>query len=633
MADLVAERDAIEARPIADFHRVEGIEDLVAELESVQDTADDAGGDAPASSPASKVRSTRAAPRASSWTGRRLAAVLRRDVLAAAVVIAIPFFWVVDATYRASLAALGRDQGIFQYVAWAIERGMRDYRDVRDINGPLIHLVHFVFLKLGGADEHRFRVLDLTVTGITFALAGACLPGLSRDEPARAPTPSWLARVAWGAAAWVALSAQYHLFTPWNQAQRESICDWFLLPSVGLLLLGRRTTARAETTRFALAGALSVIAWFGKPTFVVFTAAQLVALAVTAPSWASAKRAARTFAAGGLAGALVPLTFLVTKGDLVAFVRASLTDVPKVYRFIWARTAREILGDDGTLPTAAMGLAAAALLTSLVVAKLAPRRMLVLAVMPVAAIASAVLQHKGFSYHFHPLLAFTSMAWLAAVVVLWERYRDASRARTWGKLLALGAATLLALETAQSLRLSPHMRDVWILAGGATPERRLREDYLNHYRTIDFFPFEMRQAASYLQQVVPEEGRVQTFGMDPYLLFLAQRSSATPFVYAFDLDPSAALEGGFQNVPDEATSSYIHGARFRNEHAMLDALVARPPEAFVFMDQAPMMDLKDAELDFAKWCPETTEWLLPRYHRAATFGPYRVWLRNDLAAR
>ena len=41
---------------------------------------------------------------------------------------------------RASWTPLGRDQGIFQYVAWAVAQGDVDYRDVRDVNGPLIAL-------------------------------------------------------------------------------------------------------------------------------------------------------------------------------------------------------------------------------------------------------------------------------------------------------------------------------------------------------------------------------------------------------------------------------------------------------------------------------------------------------------
>src|SRR5580700_2909525 len=101
---------------------------------------------------------------------------LLRSLLTPVAIALPPLFWVVSATGRASRTPLGRDQGIFQYIAWALGQGQVDYRDVRDVNGPLTHLVHLAFLGLGGADEHRFRMLELAVTGATFAVAGACLP-------------------------------------------------------------------------------------------------------------------------------------------------------------------------------------------------------------------------------------------------------------------------------------------------------------------------------------------------------------------------------------------------------------------------------------------------------------------------
>src|SRR5690606_23186021 len=135
----------------------------------------------------------------------------------------------------------GRDQGIFQYVAWAVTQGEVAYRDVRDVNGPVITLVHLAFLALGGADEHRFRVLDLAITGASFAAAGACLPSLSwrsaasreGGEAAGAPVPL-AARAAWSLAAWAALSSQYLAYGFWDTAQRESFLDWFVLVSIAL---------------------------------------------------------------------------------------------------------------------------------------------------------------------------------------------------------------------------------------------------------------------------------------------------------------------------------------------------------------------------------------------------------------
>ena len=69
----------------------------------------------------------------------------------------------------ASYAPLGRDQGIFQYIAWAWSRGVTGYEEVRDVNGPLTVLVHMAMLVFGGRDEHVFRVVELAVTTLTFA--------------------------------------------------------------------------------------------------------------------------------------------------------------------------------------------------------------------------------------------------------------------------------------------------------------------------------------------------------------------------------------------------------------------------------------------------------------------------------
>src|SRR5580704_17475062 len=207
-----------------------------------------------------------------------------RGALPALILALPPLVWVLGAEEKASYTALGRDQGIFQYIAWAVSQGAKDYRDVRDVNGPLTHMVHLLFLALGGRDEHRFRVLDLAVTGATFAIAGACLPGIMRRARV-----TLVERAAWGLAGWVVLLGQYLLYIFWDLAQRESFCDWFLFPSLGLQLLAqgemRRRDQRSGHKRGPLvlvgvAAGLGVIACFGKPTFSLFVIVQLVTLLI-----------------------------------------------------------------------------------------------------------------------------------------------------------------------------------------------------------------------------------------------------------------------------------------------------------------------------------------------------------------
>src|ERR1019366_4141321 len=112
---------------------------------------------------------------------------------------------------------------------------------------------------------HRFRVLDLAVTGASFAFVGACLPGLRAKHEPR--TTDWLERLAWALAAWVVLSGQYLLFGYWDLAQRESFFDWFMLPSVALQLMAqtpvrpseREAGGRRKTGGWGAAGAWGLV--------------------------------------------------------------------------------------------------------------------------------------------------------------------------------------------------------------------------------------------------------------------------------------------------------------------------------------------------------------------------------------
>lgn len=563
----------------------------------------------------------------SGWLpGAKTRVDLVRRLLAPLLLALVPLFWVADATHRSSLTTLGRDQGIFQYIAWAIRNGDVDYRDIRDVNGPLVHMIHTLFLALGGADEHRFHVLELWATGLTFAFVGWCIPGIVSKA-----RPKWSERAAWAGAAWVVLGGQYQLYLYWNQAQRESFCDWFLLPSMALQIAVPAKTARAASWRIIAIAALSTITWFGKPSFALFTMMQLAVLLADRDWRLGTKAKLGRFVVGGAVGASLPVAFLLVFGDVRAFVRISLVDVPQIYRFIWAKSTQEIFGDEGPLMVAAAGLAATALLVGLIATRELPRRVLVIALAPLCAIINVAVQHKGFGYHFHPLTATTHIGFLIVVAMLWERFRSVPRAKPLGRLAAVVVAVAYALEVTASMKGSPHTRNVWILAGGETPERREKEEYFQSFKSHDFFPWEMRQAAGFIREKTPATARVQVYGMDPYILFLAQRHSATPYIYAYDLNDDAALDGGWSNRPTPLDVERIKAARDAHEQDMLARLRASPPEAFVFFDRAPLISYQDAWEDFQHCSDESAKWVATRYHPARAFGDVHVWLRDDIA--
>jgi hypothetical protein len=530
------------------------------------------------------------------------------EALAPGVLVGLPALpWVRDACARAVSAAIGRDQGIFQYAAWATEHGAKLYRDVRDVNGPLVVLMHRLFFVFGGEDPHRFRALDLVLTSGTAAFVGACLPDLDTK-----PRP--LQRAALALVVWLLFVAQYLSYGSWDTAQRESFFDAFLCLSLGALL---RAQATGRLWGFALAGASSLAPWLGKPTYALFTIALLVAIAIERTD---VKRRIGAFAAGGILGALVPFAFLVARGDVGAWARITFHDVPAMYRFIWPHT---ILG---TLTiwrdNAILAAGASAALLAFVVTRRISVRALPIALVPVLGLASVVIQRKGFLYHFHPatlgavlvLGAFVQRAWSAAS----ERRSFALHA------LAVALAVTLGARTEKQLRELPYPS---LPAPDATIDERLAP-----YTRVDFFPVGLRHAADELLRATKPGETVQTYGMDPYVLFLAQRKSTTPYVYAYDLNVDAALHGSFDEggpVPDDAQRAAIQALRDAHERDLLARMQASPPAAFVFLDRSPLLSLQDARADFEWHCPDAWSWLALRYHEVTSDEGIRVWLRNE----
>lgn len=534
---------------------------------------------------------------------------------------------VCDAYKRASWATLGRDQGIFQYIAWATSRGDLLYRDIRDVNGPLVALVHSVLLRFGAGEEHRFRVLDLAITALVASFAGCALVTLDAQE--RSAPASFLRMLSLSGAAWAVLSAAYLVYGYWDTAQRESFFGWFLLLSVGTQLIGQRCfqepTAkypRLGTALLVLSGACSFISCFGKPPFFLFTLGQVASLLFDRLCIGRLRRLG-IVTAGAALGALPPIVFLILRGDLAGWLRISLVDVPSMYRFIWPRSASEIFRMPGYGAAMVLALVLAGTIVLLVRLKWMPRRGLVLTVMPLAGLATVAIQAKGFPYHFHPVTAGNALALVAVAHAVWNRAE-----RSLSPLAVIGAGVV---AMALGLR-AAHMADDAPFPPAPSARDRpflASAEYLDPYIRVDFFPKSLRDAAEYVANHTASSERVQTYGMDPYLLFLARRQSATPYIYAYDLDVDAALAGGAEEGarPTEDQKRVIVEIRNAHESDLLARLVARPPAAFVFHDHSPLMQFESAVEDFAQHCPTTFAWVSSRYTEAAEFHGLHVWLR------
>lgn len=523
----------------------------------------------------------------------------------------------VSATRGAIASGLGRDQGIFQYVAWAWSRGEVGYRDVRDVNGPLTPLVHLALLALGGGDEGRFRALDALVTGAVFAVTGALVADAA-SRGAEWTGPRRVALAVLGAlAGWVVLSAQYLGFIFWDLAQRETFMDWFLLPALGLTLWALARRDRAASAALVAAGALSAATWLGKPTYGAFFVLQLAAAAVASGARRDRAKDAARLALGAALGFGLGCALASRWADLGSYARIALSDVPAMYRFIWPRTAADIAGLRPTTLALAIGTGLAAI--ALAVRGALPRPLAPLSLAPLAAFAGVVAQKKGFPYHFHPMHATLALAWLAATAHAVARLGASERAAL--RLAPTLLAGALGAWAALALRGSPH--------AGLGDLRRGSGDHLARFSTFDWFPDELAAAARHVRARTPEGSRVQHYGMDPYVLFLAERRSATPYIYAYDVNCDAALAGSADPAglhPTEAEAAHIRDMCRMHALDLAARLERDPPAALVLVDGSPLLSDPRAEGDLAAHAPEAHRWIAQRYRVDARFGHVAVWL-------
>jgi hypothetical protein len=553
----------------------------------------------------------------------------RTSALAAALVAVPGVAWTCVATLHASYEPFGRDQGIFQYVGWALSRGERDYVDVHDINGPLVPLIHVLLLKVGGADERVFRCLDLALFGAAALLFGALLPGVgdrAQQEPAR---PRVSTRVAWALASWVVLSAGYLLFDWWSHAQRESFFDDLLVPSIGLQLWAQRPAAPAGRRRIllALAGGLGAVTWFGKPTCVLYSATQALALVVDDERPDGAGADVRAFAVGCAVACVPMFALLCLYGDPLACARAMFLDVWRLHRYIWHKSVLESYRAWNNAPNINTTLVTLLLGAVAVATGALPRRLLAVFALIVGGLATFLLQGKGFPYHLQSAVVGVHLLWLSAAAVFVERVaRARARGGRDGRVGPAPAVTVtlgllaLAYQTLTETRLSPPMTADWYAdRRAAGPDSEI---FLRHFTGGDYFAWDLHQAAAYVRAHTRPDERVQTYGMDPYVLFLAERLSATPYIYNFELDVDSALDGG----PGRADRDWMMASAARSQHDLFERVRGQPPGAFVTTDLVPYTFPPDADADFASHCPEAFAWVREHYRLAERFGTVRVWL-------
>lgn len=566
-------------------------------------------------------------------------APLRRRLVGVAIAVLafVPAVAVAGtAWFRATLATFGRDQGIYHYVGWSLAQGARDYVDVREFNGPLIHVIHYLLLKIGGEDEHVFRLFDMVLSSAVFVAIGASLAGLASPPGRRVPAPE---RLAWGGVAWVVLATQYLNFGWWEHAQRESFYNLFLVSALAAQMLAHARAARAERylSLLLVSGAIAGASWMGKPTNVLFSMAMVAAMALD-KGIPRRRRAILAFVGAHAIGVLPFVAFVAAKGSLSAYVRVAYVEVPAMYRYIWWKSATELYSAYGNAPK--MNQALATLVVAVVLAwrRVLPRWGLPALFSLFAAFVGYFVQGKGFPYHLHPIAAVSYLLWFLFALALVARARqleiEPARARAAMVARWLSTALLVVLAGQSVLQLvdCPSMTATWY-PDSRTAESRSGPAFYHHFDKGDFPAWDMREAARFVREWTPATEGVQTYGMDPYFLFLSKRLSASPYIYSFEFAVDAALQGGAGGRPNDATRAKIQSDALARDADMRATLERRAPAAFAIFDAPPFHYPPSGERDFEVHCPATYAWMKDRFTHVRQFGKVHVWLRNDLATR
>jgi hypothetical protein len=574
--------------------------------------------------------------------GQRAWAIARRQDLTALLppaLIALPaLFWLWFAVRVAALSAYCRDQGHYQYIAWAMLKGEKLYRDIRDMSGPLGAYVHMVFQLLGGTDERPLRVLDLTVTSAVYLATGALLVGVTVRGPT-GRSGGLVVRIGWALAAWTTLMSQFLVYNAWNITQRDSFATWFVLLAVALQLAGQALDGRganagrrAELT-IAAAAALGITSCFAKPTFVLVSGLALAALMIDDEMRMPVRRRLRFFFFGAVAAGLVQLILLLFFGDVGGFLRTSLIEIPRIYVFLWHKLPDEIFRG-WPAEQLRIAVAGSTLFVALIAAGELPRRALALGLGPVAAIAGVVAQAKGTTYHFHPVTALVGLQMVFLCLWLLERsggasLRPAAAAGTQpgsslARTAAITACLALGLHTADTAMSAPHYKNSYFVREFTSAASRHGDRFLALFNDGSFSRVDLEHGAKYLREHTPPGSRVLDYGLDPVLLFMAGRLSSIPFIYSLHLNPAGFLLGGIDFVPDQKKKAEILAWRDANARLLLEAVRAHPPAALVMMDG--LYWGADGWADFKNNCPEAAALLVPRFKESARFGKVRVFL-------
>ncbi|MCV6594659.1 MAG: hypothetical protein OIF48_17040 [Silicimonas sp.] len=435
-------------------------------------------------------------------------------------------------------AELGRDQANWLTVAMALQEGSVMYRDVAVVNTPGLGVLFLAVNAVTGAPlltpwvVHVLAVLATLWAG--YVLVNALHGQAAANGAVLLAALLWPPTMGW-----------------WDLAQKDGVAFAFALSAMAVFVAGPDRRGLN-----LIAGALLTCTILTKTSAGIYALPALLLLILESPSLSVFLRRAGWITAGGLA-ALVPPALYFNGFDAWDAAHASLIERASAYGGFQRFSPDLILAQFLALSWSYFGAALFLPLVLLIPPLRTTRAPSMLLVLLGTTLFGAVLQGRGFVYHYVPaaaMLALVVGACLGAVFV--DR-------GPWPRRIALALA-ILSVSSAYAA----HQPRLTAYARGLLTE--VPEDWRERlFSTPDKAgPDESRKVAAWIAQNTDAQELIFVWGMESQIYILADRMFVGPsFADAPIWQPQLAEK---------------HPAYFGRQSAeFLKRLHATPPAVFV----------------------------------------------------
>jgi hypothetical protein len=268
------------------------------------------------------------------------------------------------------------DATIFHFIAGQFQMGAVPYRDIFDVNMPLVYFVHAAVIAIGGMSDVAWRAFDLTSAAFVSSLILMLV---------------WPAGRAVAILAVLIVLVTHFLLGPYSAGQRDFLMS---IPALAAALASAKAAEDREYDHFylTLVGVFAITAASIKPSGI---------LLLLLPVFTTVKRDWRELQwvlIGAAGTGILVFGALAARGGLEAFITTMQELMPRYASL--GRTVPEMSEDVVVWLAPTAGLALAAVLN---ISAPKPPRVRAIIGLSLFGLIHLLVQRKGWFYHVYPL--------------------------------------------------------------------------------------------------------------------------------------------------------------------------------------------------------------------------------------